>query len=339
MYDSYDWSTQVLHDDANRVDDHPCAFAGYVEAEIERCLSPPRGGDFPTAALFLVGDSHCLSVLPAFNRAVAGRMSLAPACVSGQPFGAGYEYTDIGSAILRALTANVHAGDVVAVLNLAATNDYDWLESQLVHGLLRPRGASLLLLGDYPRLTGKTLYTGMGSPVPVDDSKLDALLLAEAAAANFSSLHPAVFAFPQLRLWLSEDGRGGNNWIPGTSMNAYLDDNHLTVDGSRYLAPYLCSALEGWGLFGSSSTATLATADWKDHVRSSNDQLLEGLRVQCYMLHAWGGVPLDFEGGYIRLHPCENLTLDYIRTYDACPACPEWLSHGWDSVDELRGPA
>lgn len=113
----------------------------------------------------------------------------------------------------------------------------------------------------------------------------------------------------------------------------------LTVDGSRYLAPYLCSALEGWGLFGSSSTATLATADWKDHVRSSNDQLLEGLRVQCYMLHAWGGVPLDFEGGYIRLHPCENLTLDYIRTYDACPACPEWLSHGWDSVDELRGPA
>ena len=47
---------QVMHDDALRIADHPCAFAGYVAAEVRRCLAPPRGGAYPERALFMVSD-------------------------------------------------------------------------------------------------------------------------------------------------------------------------------------------------------------------------------------------------------------------------------------------
>lgn len=82
-YDSYDWDELIMHDDDVRIADHPCAFSGYVPYETARCLAPPRGGGYPENVVFLVGDSHCTSTIPAMNRAVKGLMTLAPACVPG----------------------------------------------------------------------------------------------------------------------------------------------------------------------------------------------------------------------------------------------------------------
>ena len=38
--------------------------------------------------------------------------------------------------------------------------------------------------------------------------------------------------------------------VPGTRALAFFDEDHLTVDGARFLAPHICSFLFGEGLLG-----------------------------------------------------------------------------------------
>jgi len=315
---------QVMHDDALRIADHPCAFAGYVAAEVRRCLAPPRGGAYPERALFMVGDSHCLSMIPALNRAVRGRMTLAPACVSGAPFGGGYEWMDEGTAILDALHANMRSGDVLAILNNNQQLDYDWLASYVVRGLLRPRRASLLLLGDYAHLHGYIYDSDVSAPAPLDAAATAELIANEERMVAYAERFPEVYAFRQMHLWLAGDGERGSNWVPGTRLNAYNDDNHLNVGGARYLSPYLCSALEGWGFFGGASHEPPFAADWSDVVRRNASDLLEGVRLQCHMLHHWAG------WGLIRLHACDNITLGALQNHSLlAEARPEWATQNW----------
>ena len=65
--------------------------------------------------------------------------------------------------------------------------------------------------------------------------------------ASFADQYPGVvYYFNQTELWLDESGQG-SNLIPGTTVNGYIDEHHLNPEGAKYLAPYLCAALQEWG--------------------------------------------------------------------------------------------
>lgn len=170
-------------------------------------------------------------------------------------------------------------------------------------------------MGDNPRLEDNPYDTTVDSPPTLQDTEcMDSLCLnmlreSERMMLEFAAAFPGeVFAFPQIDLWLDADGKG-NNRVPGTSLNAYNDNNHLSVGGSKYLSPYLCAALEDWGLFlggkGDSSPA-VSTADWRETIRKSGN-LTRSAEIQCHNMLLWAG-----GGGYehdgIRLHGCENVT-------------------------------
>ena len=60
--------------------------------------------------------------------------------------------------------------------------------------------------------------------------------------------HPGVVhVFGLLDLFMV-NGRG-SNLIPGTSVNGYMDHDHLNYNGGVYAAAFLCAAFERWGFF------------------------------------------------------------------------------------------
>ena len=67
-------------------------------------------------------------------------------------------------------------------------------------------------------------------------------------SVTFVQAHPEVFTFVQSGLW-SRGAPGEHIWgqVPGTDQRAYGDTQHLWEDmAEAYLAPYFCSAFNGW---------------------------------------------------------------------------------------------
>ena len=75
-----------------------------------------------------------------------------------------------------------------------------------------------------------------------------------AASSSRSRCHDHVEATTRrqcvLKQLLCDAGEGGTclNTVPGTDLNAYLDNFHLNTGGSIYLWPHLCDAMESIGL-------------------------------------------------------------------------------------------
>jgi len=295
LFPSYDWDYNVGHLDLRRSEDHPCAWAGYVPDEIRQCFAPPRGGSYPARVMFMVGDSHCTTSIPPMNRALADRMTLAPACQPASPFGRGYDINT--HPVWLSLRANFRAGDVLCVMNAGAFYDYLFLE-ELLSSFLRPRNGSLVLLGDNAYLVDTPYDTTVEHPVRQDNVSRDLLYEREEAMVSWARDYPDAHAISLVHLWVNEDGEG-NNWIPGTRLNAFSDSNHINVGGGRYLWPYLCDALEQWGVL----PRDVAPAEdyWRDRITN----LTMGSSVECHIMHGWYWQTQGLNGT-MRLHPCDD---------------------------------
>lgn len=234
---------------------YPCFFQGsYSAHRIAGCLTLPAsepGG--PTRTLFLVGDSHAGAIYPGVAAAIDGRMRFAFMARAGTEFYpsgkqlAGGAPSAFLQATLSALRTNMKHGDVLCVMNNRGYQDYEWLESVVLTGILQPRGATLLLLGDNPHLShfpslchiNHNLCSGQFQEGQASDNQLQ----------SFAGRHTDVLVFLQTPLWTAPPGEHFWGNVPGTRTNAYYDTHHLLSVGALYLTPHLCSAFEREGFF------------------------------------------------------------------------------------------
>lgn len=234
-------------------------------AELERCLVPPptEPGVPRGKVMFLVGDSHCGVITPAVRRAVQGRMRLVAVCRSGTSFRLkgslatppDWWYT----TLIDGLKANIQQGDVLAVMQLGSLQDVQFLEQVALLDIVRPRGASLVLLGDNPGITRPAPtceaahYLCRISPyATLHETRLTRDRVEE-VLESFQRRFDDVYFFRQSILW-TEGPVGEHLWgnVPGTkpSQRAYYDNNHLLFSTAEaYLWPYMCSAFQSWGLY------------------------------------------------------------------------------------------
>ena len=263
-FNSFDFNVvRLLH---ARTDEHPCAAYAFAADDLtllRACMDPPRGGAYPQTVVWMFGDSHCLTHIPPMHRALRGRASLVPICIPAAPWNGVWYSEPAGSAhvleivphadeMWRLLRAHLHPQDVLCVLNSNSRYDFEWLRSTVMEPLTRPRNVSLLLLGDNPFLTVDAHASSPSHPIVQETAGGRRYILeGEAQAAAFAAQHADVYAFPMAHLWFRSDlpaASGATNFVPGTRLNAFVDTNHLNVGGSLFLWPYLCVALEGWGL-------------------------------------------------------------------------------------------
>jgi hypothetical protein len=147
--------------------------------------------------------------------------------------------------VIGALQVHMQPGDVLAVMNfkgdlrLAAASNF-W-EQTILRDTLRPRNASLFLVGDNPVLSGRPTVCRSNHRLcqPRPDT-MAAIREHDAERIQFAAERDDVFSFTQTQLW-SENNFWGN--VPGTATNAFYDTHHLLRVGAMYLAPYLCSSI------------------------------------------------------------------------------------------------
>ena len=137
----------------------------------------------------------------------------------------------------------------------AAFQDFPWLTTNMLEGVVRPNGATLLLFGDSPLLNHPPTLCHINHnlcramPRTTEGVLVGCPGGCEGLRAYASSQGNDVKVFLQSPLW--EVAPGQHFWgnVPGTDTNAYYDTGHLLALGARYLSPYMCSAFEGWGFF------------------------------------------------------------------------------------------
>jgi hypothetical protein len=130
------------------------------------------------------------------------------------------------------------------------------METDLLRGIVEPANAKLIVFGDWPYFGDKAYF---GQPPSGNPSKTEADMKAQAKL--HSEITPMLSHHTSLRymslLPLFCDGetefitlfktnstkslRGRCSWnIPGTSIQAYSDSEHLNTAGSIYMWPYIC---------------------------------------------------------------------------------------------------
>ena len=261
--------------DMSQVWTHPCTYttpaAGRTaEAVTDECLTPLRGGGRPSRALFLMGDSHAGHLVPGLTAALAGAASLAWAVRLGEYVPMAGWWTDRAMANLE---ANLQAGDVVmwsqslalyAKLRIRHSSESAGVAARFLarlHGLVRARGASLVLVGDGPYFPSCNTDGWKGSEQLCQTTwhsggaQSNALMSAVYGGANLTqgSL-PGVFVFDVPSHVCAADGTCSNlvpgPHEPGTAMDvvAFYDSDHFTLAGSLFLWPHFCRFFQANGL-------------------------------------------------------------------------------------------
>ena len=275
------WSTAT---DDPPFDDEASRQAA-IDDWMRECVETPHAFEPPGAArLFLFGDSHAGAIATAFRAALKNRMPFYYAtAIAGVDtylpdgsYAAGGPYIASGDlgvitytlgkrlgkrpltmAVWAALNRTLRAGDVVASV-LAEFRLPGGREQQHAHFLrhlqavVESRGASLLLLGDVPRLRQqgrmcKTPQTVDDCMTPIDFNGQD--VIHQAVMNSFISLAnsgSSTFVF-DLRPLLCE-GQACGATVPGTEDVAFMDFHHLSTAGALYLAPFIGCFMESHGL-------------------------------------------------------------------------------------------
>ena len=117
------------------------------------------------------------------------------------------------------------------------------------------RGASLLLLGDWPLHPApgvecarpQTGAFGDSCGVLFTDGRRQWQAVAD-MLEGLAAERPHVHFFSLWDRLCDPVERKCSALVPGTNALAFFDEDHLTVDGARFLAPHLCSFLYGAGL-------------------------------------------------------------------------------------------
>ena len=243
---------------------------GSDEGRQFECVESPPSPQPPATlgprrrALFLVGDSNAVHLIPALTRAVRGGMEIVWAarmscsyladddmgnCGGDVTFDQGHAFS---SEITRALEANVAEGDVLVVVgvqssHLAAATLA--MHRQLAERVFKPRGATFLLLGSIPQMAQgpwENLPTCHRTPTRCESPYGK---YGRHADAKELATHVEGLIFFDLYDFFCEPGRGiCGGVIPGTDIIAYQDNVHLTKAGSLYLWPFFCDALVAAGV-------------------------------------------------------------------------------------------
>jgi hypothetical protein len=221
--------------------------------------------------MFVIGDSHAAMLVTALREAVGNSYSLSFMTRAGSEcFGLVTSYPDYCTAVQKAIKRNLRPGDVLALgfatwrfspveVGKASGSLENVDEYALVlkkwHRLVSARNATMILLGDQTPLR----QTGLMC-VPTSFNQDAASRCARTVEwsdfygkhfrKQMNALEQAwhnVHFFDPRSLFCTEQTCGA--MVPGTHTLATGDLQHLTVEGSYYLWPFLCSFLQEKGLF------------------------------------------------------------------------------------------
>lgn len=271
-------------------------------------LSSSQGGGIaPTQVMFLVGDSHSLHLVAGLGSAILGQYSLA---YSATLEGAGFNpvFPDVGSnynclvdpawtcrywkrrhdryggpawvtSARATIEAQAQPGDVITVVNswlrmptIEYVNAYMTFLGE-IQQLASRRGATLLIMGDVPRLleegrnclhtdtraqcaTNRTRAFRYGWNVqPVTHPSVvyawQLYAQTEQLMSQFADQYVHVEYIPSSWFFnhLCDPTTGiCGPTAPGTDTVIYFDTHHLTTAGSMYLAPFLNCKLRELGV-------------------------------------------------------------------------------------------
>jgi len=257
-----------------------CLQGASCIARIDSCLFPRRGLDGTGPVLFLVGDSHATEYVMALRKVMDGSMSLVFMIKSGsdcfrRPSGQEV-YCD---RVKRSIWQSLRPGDIVAMSygtwrftpipeaagrqgSLSSVEQY--ISSlQGWHHLVASRNASLLVLGDQTPLRRPGIACAPSKITP--GLQLSATLARSrlcGRSAHWSELYGKhlrselrklealwprrAHFFDPRGLFCGKDTCGA--LVPGTQTLAISDEEHLTIEASFYMWPFLCSFFEDRGL-------------------------------------------------------------------------------------------
>jgi len=222
-----------------------------TSANLDVCL---RGRSSSHPVLYLVGDSHAAHFGAGIRAAVNGVYSISEITFDAAQIPA------VKELVFDArLQGQLLPGDVVVFgFYYAATHNrligthYTAL-NEMVTSVLHSN-ATAILFGYGPDFS-ETGRTGLECTIPgytksciMRNAKSDtwaqewASAVSQIAAASTSVL---IWDFYSLMCFSAEQC---DVWVPGTNTLAYYDNNHLTVEGSLYLWPYICSFFSSNGL-------------------------------------------------------------------------------------------
>jgi hypothetical protein len=153
----------------------------------------------------------------------------------------------------RAIARARGVGAVIVDLDLTPV---DVLERDLLEGIVNPIHGNLFVMGDWPYFSTNS---GDGTTPPQGSPTLTEADVEKQADLQ-TELGPLILRHTRIRylsafpLFCQEGMLLDNNWttaprgacswyIPGTPIQAYSNDNHLSTVGSIYMWPYLCDEL------------------------------------------------------------------------------------------------
>jgi len=239
-------------------------------ARVDKCLTPDRGRDGKGRAMFLIGDSHAAMFVTALREAVGKSYSLSfQALGKSECFRLKTSYQSYCTALLEAIKKNLRSGDVLLLSfaiwqfspykvgmdsgSLENVHEYACVLNKW-HRLVSARNATMIMLGDptpskQPGLscvpTASSPNAGSLCARPVEWSDLYGRHLREQLHILEQAWHDVHFFDPRA-LFCTEQACGA--MVPGTHTLAIGDYEHLTIEGSYYIWPFLCSFLQDKGI-------------------------------------------------------------------------------------------
>jgi len=239
---------------------------------VDTCLSRSSDAAAPPRAVYLVGDSHSMNLIPTLMAATHGVAQLRFLAAPGRGFmppskdadydafqgkKEGLDYT--GSTeyyreeVLKKLAADVQAGDVVIVHNFWKSSsemaqDAAFLETEVVEKILAPKGASLLLLSDWANMGCSEPTAEAAKCVDTQDPPcFDECVVPEASDASVKSLGRAQQCFRQKKFdvcekYAKQPGARAKDFVALAARNEhvyYFDLYDLFVDTASPLTASL----------------------------------------------------------------------------------------------------
>lgn len=244
-----------------------CWKAGTCTVRVANCLTPDRGRDGKGRAMFVIGDSHATMLVTALREAIGNSYSLAfTTRANSECFRPDTTYRLYCAAVQKAINKHLRSGDVLVITfatwrfspykldkfrtgSLQNVRDYVSV-LKYWHSLVSVQNATMILLGDQTPLKKAGV-----SCVPTFTRNRCARTV---GWSDFYGRHfrkqinaleqawPNAHFFDPRSLFCTEQVCGA--MVPGTQTLAIGDQDHLTVEGSYYLWPFLCSFLHEKGL-------------------------------------------------------------------------------------------
>jgi len=190
-------------------------------------------------ALYVIGDSHALHLLPGIKTAT----SMHVASMSWQA--AKLSAADV-SALITHLGSVMKSGDMVLVgIRFGLRNEVFF--NNLLQGVsqiaaIQTAQQNLVVVDDVPQLPQSPQTCAISGNVARCTSTGSNAGYAATRASILNGCTTRGNTVWDLHSLFCLNGQCGPQ-IPGTSIYSFSDDNHLTVPGSLYLAPWICDHL------------------------------------------------------------------------------------------------